>query len=283
MNNTQQAQTNSQSGVRHMTNELQRFNIKIQNNTVYYNGYSDPAQYAVHLQNLYLAFNKELYSALEEMATRDEQIDYLKTLQMQLSEIDEVLLQNRDLLAYFESMLAIKGLTDFSDVIANLEGMNVNIDAKSEEKTEPDNIDTISFIDKQINFSYKAISLVYNMITLESEIPSSYGMEHDRPSYRFKWKGSKEELAELFIELQRKNWIETLQPRDVDLAAKSIQELFDVSRTSVKEEPTETDPLTSILKGQVETYSGKQTYPDIDKKGYEEKFAGILENSRTAH
>lgn len=268
----------TQNGIRQFLNELQRFSIIIENNELTYNGYKQPEKYEVHLQNLYLEFNKALYAKLEEMEGEDEQIDYLKDLQLRLAEADEILLENRDLLAYFESMLALKRLDDYAAVIEKMEGMHVHLDKKTQQETDSEKIDTIAFIDKQINFSYKALSLMYNMITLESHIPSSYGMEQEDTHYRFKWKGSKEELAELFVELQRKKWIETLQPKDVEAAVKSIKQLFDLSRTSVKEQPSEKDPLTTYLKGQIEASTGKQTYPDIYRDNYKQKFNHIQPN-----
>ncbi|UKJ06475.1 hypothetical protein [Solitalea lacus] len=264
------------SGIKNFLRELQRFDIDISKNVITYNGYLSPKLYAVWLQKLYLQFNTELYAHLKGIPIDKERIKFLKELQLQLTEIDEFLLQTRDLLAQLQSLLSNK-VAEYRTVLPRLKKMNIHIDVEGATVKQLEEIDLLVFIDGQISYSYEAISLAYSMITLELDIPSFYGIESKVQTYKLRWKGSMRHLTELFVELQRKGWIATIEDNQMDAAVQNIVSLFDIRRTRIPEDKEEYTSMAEILKGALKN-TGERHYQLLYGKGYQPVFDEMKSN-----
>lgn len=93
-----------------------------------------------------------------------------------------------------------------------------------------------------------------------SKIESNHNQVLGKKIKKINWKGKQKELAELFIQLQRKGWIESIE-------VKTIKELF-----------TETNTIEQVLKPiQVKT-TYEPTYSEVFTKNYKEQFKLINEN-----
>ncbi|POY34692.1 hypothetical protein C3K47_18825 [Solitalea longa] len=265
---------NEIDGIEKFFHEMQQVNIDISKNILTYNGFHSAKLYTVFLQKNYMLFNTNLYVNLSGITDKTERVNYLKNLKRHLTELDEELLQTRDTVVILQSML-IEG-KNWRSIIPQLKEMKVNIteDALLKELEE---IDILSFIDSQIGYSYKAISLVYDIITLELGVPSSYGLNPVLPTYKLRWKGSMRQLTELFIELQRKEWISTIEDKRIEPAVRNIVSLFDIQRTRLPEEEQEYQSMSEILKGTISEL-GKRHHQRLYSEHYQPVFNKIKKN-----
>lgn len=254
--------------------ELQRFDIDITRSVLTYNGFHSVKLYAVFLQNAFLKFNTDLYAHLHTVSNREERIAYLKDLKAYLTELDEQLLQTRDIFSLLQSLLANGEIKNYRSIIPRLKEMNVHINTQDALPEELEDIDLLSFIDSQISYSYKAISLIYNMITLELGVPSAYAQDNFPSTYKLRWKGSMRQLTELFVELQKKGWIAAIEDKMLEPAVKSIVNLFDIERTRLPEDEQEYQSMAEILKGVIDK-KGKRLHDRLYTKNYQPIFDKI--------
>ncbi|GIV34292.1 MAG: hypothetical protein KatS3mg031_1827 [Chitinophagales bacterium] len=253
--------------------ELQRFDIDINKNVLTYNGFHSPRLYRVYLQNLYLKFNTDLYTYLHSIQDKTERIAYLKKLKAHLTDLDDYLLQTREMFVLLESLLADPAINNYTSIIPRLKEMHVRINTEGALQKELEEINILAFIDSQISYSYKAISLIYNMITLELGAPSEYGDE-SVSTYKLRWKGSMRQLAELFVELQQKGWIAPIEDSSMEDAARSILHLFDIRRTRMAEDEKEYTSFTDILRGSLNK-KGVRQYQLLYTPDYKPVFSRI--------
>jgi hypothetical protein len=93
---------------------------------------------------------------------------------------------------------------------------------------------------------------------------------------KIKWKGKQAEIVELFVELQRKNWIESLDETGLAQSARIIFKIFDLSDTKRKKDSDIVQNINQLLKG--EYNEKKERVYVFEKKGAIRKFKTITSN-----
>lgn len=96
------------------------------------------------------------------------------------------------------------------------------------------------------------------------------------------WNGNQKELAELFIVLQKKKWIDEIDMSGYDCneIAENICHLFDLTKTKKKKGSNENKSFYQILKGEPDRdEKTKRTFPQVYSTKYKKKFDAI--KSRT--
>lgn len=92
-------------------------------------------------------------------------------------------------------------------------------------------------------------------------IPTASNETMKKVSNKIKWLGTQRQLAELFAVLKMKGWIEKFE--------------YDI----IKECFTESDSIQQYLKPGKNKETGEDTYPEIFKTNYDERFYGIKKKS----
>jgi hypothetical protein len=90
------------------------------------------------------------------------------------------------------------------------------------------------------------------------------------------WKGTQQELCELFSELSLKGWIPEIPDGKRKKIAESITEIFDLQTTKHSLSSKHTDSFYQQFKG--EMIDGKREFPFLSSKKYSLKFDKIKEN-----
>lgn len=91
------------------------------------------------------------------------------------------------------------------------------------------------------------------------------------------WKGSQKELAELFVELENKGWIEPCTYGNRAKIAKAILQLFDISGTKRSSLTDELKSFAQIYKGEPDAGDkASKSFPAIYTQRYKKKFNQII-------
>lgn len=91
------------------------------------------------------------------------------------------------------------------------------------------------------------------------------------------WTGSQKELAELFVELENKGWIEPCTYGNRAKIAKAILQLFDISGTKRSASTDESKSFAQIYKGEPDTNNIiSKSFPAIYTQRYKKKFNQII-------
>lgn len=92
------------------------------------------------------------------------------------------------------------------------------------------------------------------------------------------WYGSQKELCELFVELQRKGWMEKIQYGKINKTAKAICNLFDLTLTQKDHHSDLENSFYQILKGKNNPKTKQRAYDEIFGEHYHSKFDKIIQN-----
>ena len=127
----------------------------------------------------------------------------------------------------------------------------------------------IDFIEQRLNL----LNISYEEISKNSKI--SYV---SISNYQIKWNGTQQQLCELFIELENKNWIEGAKYGDGRSFVKNLVNIFNLENTQRKPNSDVTNSLYQIFKG--ETIKGKKIFPFLEKEDYIKSFENIVVKSK---
>ncbi|MCK0115132.1 hypothetical protein [Gelidibacter sp. F63206] len=94
-------------------------------------------------------------------------------------------------------------------------------------------------------------------------------------SSSIEWNGSQQELCELILELEKKEWIAEIRTGDRRKFANSITKIFNLDKTKKSKGSNSNNSFYQLLKG--EHIDNTRTYPFMEKENYEKKFSGILD------
>lgn len=98
-----------------------------------------------------------------------------------------------------------------------------------------------------------------------------------KEEYKFKWKGKQQDILELFVELQNKNWINNLDENSLFKTAELLCKTFDFSDSQKKEGKSPVSSIYQLLKGEFD--NKKNRIYCFDKDGYKRKFDEIIESN----
>ncbi|PIB36460.1 hypothetical protein BFP72_14170 [Reichenbachiella sp. 5M10] len=120
-----------------------------------------------------------------------------------------------------------------------------------------------------------------NLLTISSDhTPFESKINHiENDIFKIEWNGSQQELCELILELENKEWISNIKNGDRRKVANSITNIFDLTQTKKN---TKSDPSNSfyqLLKGEHD--KNQRTFPFLEKETYEKKFNKIV-NRKTS-
>lgn len=91
------------------------------------------------------------------------------------------------------------------------------------------------------------------------------------------WKGNQQQLCELFIELEQKQWIEKIQIGERKRFVESISDIFDFEQTRRRGDSDIINSLYQIFKGDV-SKTGR-AFPFMEKDNYKRSFENIEKNN----
>ncbi len=123
----------------------------------------------------------------------------------------------------------------------------------------------IEFIEQRLNLltiSTENINLANELNYVENEI------------YSIDWNGSQQELCELILELEKKEWISEIRNGDRKKFANSITKIFNLSNTKKNKKSNPNNSFYQLLKGEFE--NNRRIYPFMEKENYEKKFDEIM-------
>lgn len=110
----------------------------------------------------------------------------------------------------------------------------------------------------------RRIQLIKSLIekaTAPITLSENYSESSKKPTKKIQWLGNQKELAELFVELKKKGWIEKFENE-------TIQDCF-----------TESNSVPHYLKPGTDTKTGEHTFENL-YSGYSPQFYGIKENPK---
>ena len=123
----------------------------------------------------------------------------------------------------------------------------------------------IEFIEQRLNLltiSTNDINFENKLIYVENEI------------FSIKWNGSQQELCELILELENKEWIVEIKDGERRKVAGSITKIFDLTNTRKNKKSNLNNSFYQLLKGEYE--NKLRTFPFLEKTNYQRKFNGIM-------
>lgn len=123
----------------------------------------------------------------------------------------------------------------------------------------------IEFIEQRLStltISTDNINFENNLIYVENDIVS------------IEWNGFQQELCELILELEKKEWIAQIRTGDRRKIANSITKIFNLNKTKRRKNSNTDNSFYQLLKG--EYVGGIRKYPFMEKENYEKKFNGII-------
>ncbi|MDC8001324.1 hypothetical protein POV26_09760 [Aequorivita todarodis] len=123
----------------------------------------------------------------------------------------------------------------------------------------------IEFIEQRLNI----LTISTDNINFENTL--TY-VENDIAS--IEWNGSQQELCELILELEEKEWIAQIKTGDRRKIASSITKIFNLDKTKRRKNSNADNSFYQLLKGEYEDKIRK--YPFMEKDNYEKKFNGII-------
>jgi len=123
----------------------------------------------------------------------------------------------------------------------------------------------IEFIEQRLNLltiSIENINLGNELNYVENEI------------YSIDWNGSQQELCELILELEKKEWITEIKNGDRRKFANSLTKIFNLTNTKKNKKSNPNNSFYQLLKGEFE--NNRRMYPFMENENYEKKFNGIM-------
>lgn len=126
----------------------------------------------------------------------------------------------------------------------------------------------IEFIEQRLNI------LTIKIDIIQSDYKTTYIENSAKP---LKWLGTQQELVELIIELNRKNWIPNIEDGERKKFISSITNLFDLENTKRNVKSNTENSMYQQFKG--EYIDGERTYPFLEQHKYEKKFTEIRKNN----
>lgn len=123
----------------------------------------------------------------------------------------------------------------------------------------------IEFIEHRLNL----LTISTENINLENEL--NY-VENN--IYSIDWNGSQQELCELILELEKKEWIAEIKNGDRRKFADSITKVFNLTNTKKNKKSNPNNSFYQLLKGEFE--NKERIFPFMEKENYKKKFNGII-------
>ena len=125
----------------------------------------------------------------------------------------------------------------------------------------------IEFIEQRLNLllvSYDKINIGNELNYVENNI------------FSIDWRGSQQELCELILELEKKQWIGKIKNGDRRKFANSVTKIFNLTNTKKSKSSNQNNSFYQLLKGEFDNY--ERIFPFMEKENYEKKFDEINEN-----
>jgi len=116
-----------------------------------------------------------------------------------------------------------------------------------------------------------------NLLTISTE-NTSIGNELnyvENDIYSIDWNGSQQELCELILELEKKEWIAQIKNGDRRKFANSLTKIFNLANTKKNKNSNPNNSFYQLLKGEFE--NKKRIHPFMEKENYEKQFNGIID------
>lgn len=126
----------------------------------------------------------------------------------------------------------------------------------------------IDFIEQRLKL------LTIEIEDIGNEYKTTYIDNNIKP---LKWLGTQQELLELIIELNNKNWIPNIEEGDRKKFINSVTNLFDLENTKRSSKTDHSNSLYQKFKG--EYIDGKRIFPFLEQQKYERKFNEIKKNN----
>lgn len=123
----------------------------------------------------------------------------------------------------------------------------------------------IEFIEQRLNMltiSTDSISFENNITYVENDIAS------------IQWNGSQQELCELILELEEREWIAKIKTGERRKIARSITKIFNLDKTKRRKSSNAENSFYQLFKGEYEDKIRR--YPFMEKENYEKKFNRII-------
>jgi len=139
----------------------------------------------------------------------------------------------------------------------------------------------LDYVEQRILFQLMYDNELYNLTNIwitnkRKELESiSQPISNSKFKYMLKWNGKQKELAELFIELIEKGWIERIPDGELSKACESITQLFTLPKD--KPDSTVSKSFYQIMKPDYDIKTKDMSYPKIYSKRYKKKFNNIEE------
>jgi hypothetical protein len=127
----------------------------------------------------------------------------------------------------------------------------------------------IDFIEQRLNL----LTISTENISIGNEI--NY-VEND--IYNIDWNGSQQELCELILELEKKEWIAEIKNGDRKKFANSLTKIFNLTNTKKNKNSNPNNSFYQLLKGEYE--NKVRIHPFMEKENYEKQFNGIIERKK---
>lgn len=126
----------------------------------------------------------------------------------------------------------------------------------------------IEFIEQRLNLltiSTESINNVNELNYIESKF------------YSIDWNGTQQELCELILELEKKEWIAEIKNGDRKKIANSLTKIFNINNTKKNEKSNPNNSFYQLLKGEFE--NKRRIYPFMENENYVKKFSGIIKKN----
>ncbi len=89
------------------------------------------------------------------------------------------------------------------------------------------------------------------------------------------WNGTQQELCELILELEKKQWIAEIKNGDRRKFANSITKIFNLTNTRKNQKSNPNNSFYQLMKGELE--NNERIFPFMEKDNYQKKFDEIIE------
>jgi len=182
-------------------------------------------------------------------------------------------------LKWARSSYTFAGITDNVTIIRNV--LNLHINVRKDDKVQIAHLGCIT-LPKSISDIITDIYITYlsdrlEMLELKNIDTEQVITPNMDEGQKIKWNGKQQHLAELFMELQNKNWISN-DEMSMRKAANLLCRVFDLSDTQRKKESNPADSVYQLLKGEFDRddQCTRKYFFDRDKK-YKRQFENIPE------
>jgi len=98
---------------------------------------------------------------------------------------------------------------------------------------------------------------------------------------KIKWNGTQKNLAELFLELEKKGWIEKIETGYRAKVCESIEAIFDLSETKKSKETNSLKSFIEIMTPFFDNVTKETSYPKVFTERYKKQFENIKTAKKT--